>query len=98
MILTEPAVAPGGNAVEGAVEGGFGGRAGEEDEVVGDTGGRGEGSVGDRGKEADDSDFVIVVAEEDGLFGVVISGIELGAGGGRRLQLGLSETGFSQRG
>jgi hypothetical protein len=70
--------------VEGAVEGGFGGRAGEVDEVVGDTSGRGEGSVGDRGKEADDSDFVIVVAEKDGLFGVVISGIELGAGGGGR--------------
>jgi hypothetical protein len=37
---TEPAVAPGGDAVEGAVEGGFGGRAGEEDEVVGDRGRR----------------------------------------------------------
>jgi hypothetical protein len=77
-VLTEPAVAPSGDVVEGAAEGGFGGRAGEEGKIVGGAGCSGEGGVSSGGEQADDSDFVVGVADEDGLRGVDVSGIELG--------------------
>ena len=82
-VLAEPAVAPGGNSVKSAIEGSFGGWAGEEDEIVGSTGGRGESSVGGRGEEADDTNFVVGVTEKNRLGGGGFSGSELVKGGRR---------------
>jgi hypothetical protein len=63
--------------MESAAEGSFGDRAFKEDKVIGSAAGRGEGGICSRGEEADNSDFVVGVADEDGLRGLGVSGTEL---------------------
>jgi hypothetical protein len=53
------------------------------DEIVGSMGGRGESSVGGRGEEVDDSNFVVGVTEKNGLGGGGVSDSELVKGGTR---------------
>ncbi len=66
-ILAKPAVAPGRDSMEGAEESSFGGWALEVDKIVGGTVSRGEGSVIVRGHKAEESNFVVRVANKDGL-------------------------------
>lgn len=66
-VLAKPAVAPGRDAMEGAEESSFGGWALEVNKIVGGAVSGGEGSVIGGGHEAEESSFVVGVANKDGL-------------------------------
>lgn len=66
-VLAEPSVAPSRDSVEGADEGGFGGWACKVVKIVGGAASRAEGSIQGGCEEADESNFIVGVANKYGL-------------------------------
>jgi len=68
-VLAEPSVAPGGDSVEGAEVGGFGGWAFKVVKTPGGAASGAKGSIKGGCNEAEESNFIVGVANKYGLRG-----------------------------